>query len=171
MERDFWCVLSEYRRRAERAITRAGWKMRRAHEDGSITVPNVQWKHVGKFIGASVMLIVACAALVLQVVGGKSGDPLGHVHRLIDVRTGEVYEWNTRDIGAVVLPARHPETGTVALVPINEFEPGKWSISERDLQLLQHLDDGVSVTAVDPATGAVKSTKGGVKTYTRFQHS
>lgn len=175
MPRAFSDRLYDIRRRIDRSIIRAEWAVRRMRDDGAIGVPTLEsfdWKRAGRFAAASLVLIVACGVLAMRIADAVgSGDPLGHVHRLIDVRTGEVYEWDTRDIGAVALPAPHPETGAVALVPIYELESGRWSVTERDLGLLKHLDDGVEVHAIDPATGVVRSTAGGVKTYTRFSHS
>ncbi len=157
-------------------MLRAGWALRRSGRDEVFSLDRVDWKRINwkkaAAVGAAfVALLAASISLAGQLADFRTRDPLGHVHRLIDVRTGDVYEWDTLKIGAVALPARDPATGVIALLPICELESGRWGVTERDLHLLGSLDAGVEVRAVDPASGAVVTISKDVKAYTKFKRS
>lgn len=51
---------------------------------------------------------------------------------LVDVTTGELFEFSTKKRG-VVIPERNPDTGKIALFPVTQTEVGDWVIEARYL--------------------------------------
>ncbi len=73
---------------------------------------------------------------------------------LVDVTTGELFEFSTKKFG-VVLPERNPDTGLIALLPVVQTESGDWVIDRRYLS--PGVLDGVEgdPKMLDPGSGKV----------------
>lgn len=104
------------------------------------------------------------AVIVLGLlVGGVSiaytlagpGEPsLAHRYFLIDVESGEIFEVDSKRY-LLTIPAVNPATQRISMVRVLKDEEGKWRVFERDRPLLDELDKGVKVQAVDAQTGEV----------------
>lgn len=113
-----------------------------------------------------VILVVGALALIggiwFSLPRGRVRLP--HKVYLIDVVSGEAFEADTSD-RAIMVPAEHPESGLLSLVPMHKDENGAWVVSGRDLSALRGAP-GVTVKAVDPRSGAVLVE---VKDITRYR--
>jgi hypothetical protein len=85
-------------------------------------------------------------------------------HFLVDVESGEIFEFDSRK-HQLVLPARHPETGRSTLIRLIKDDEGNWYVSERELGLLRIMDKDVKVQAIDPSTGNLTGQAPRPKTY------
>lgn len=72
---------------------------------------------------------------------------------MVDVQTGQLYEVDVSGQRGVLIPARHPETNEVALLPVFD-EGGEWFLYERYRPSLSSMD--VSLDAIAGADQAVK---------------
>lgn len=71
---------------------------------------------------------------------------------MIDVNTGELFEFSLRGRRGVMVPASNPQTGLEALLPVFQSETdGGWMVSRRDIDALR--DSNIEFRAVDRATG------------------
>lgn len=109
-------------------------------------------------LGVIVVGLVVGVGSVVWTWVNRSDVRLNHNITLVDVQDGQLYEFDNRRVHAII-PARHPETGVIALVRVAQ-DSGKWYVIERDRILLGALGDGVKNTAVDEQTWEVR-TKGG----------
>jgi hypothetical protein len=108
-------------------------------------------------------ILVGVGSAVYQLIT-PSGPRLPDSMLLIDVESGQVYRANTRG-RSVMLPARRPDTGKIALLRLRTDDEGKHYVSGRDLSLLQYLDQGVEVKAINPESGDVIQASKDIKTY------
>jgi hypothetical protein len=102
-----------------------------------------------------ILLVAAVIALVAGVYFSMGGpEPvLTRSVVLVDVSTGQLFEFSTKDY-SVVLPGKNPDTGKISLLPVRKDANGKWQISGRYLGELDRLDE--KPTAVkDRKTGEV----------------
>lgn len=107
-------------------------------------------------------LLVGVASLGYSIVQGGEVK-LNHIITLVDVQDGQLYEFDNRNTG-VIIPARHPETGKIALLRVFQ-ENNEWKVIDRDMQLLGSLDEGVKNEVVDPASGVAKVKSGPPQKY------
>lgn len=80
-----------------------------------------------------------------------------HRSLLVDVTTGELFEFSTKR-RAVVIPERNPETGNYALFPVRQGEDGEWIIDARYLEgdALAQVEGEPKM--VEPGSGRVQVT-------------
>lgn len=74
---------------------------------------------------------------------------------LIDVESGQLYEFDLKGRRGVIIPERHPESGKLSLIPVFQDEAGAWVVGERDISSIGLVE--VPVSAVDPRSGKVLS--------------
>jgi hypothetical protein len=108
-------------------------------------------------------LLVGLGSVVYQLLA-PSGPDLPDSMLLIDVETGQLYRADISGKG-VMLPARRPETGKIALLRVRSEDGGKYYVADRDLGLLQYLDQGIEVKAIDVESGDVLVSSKDIKTY------
>lgn len=72
---------------------------------------------------------------------------------LIDVESGQLYEYDLRGRKGVIIPERHPDSGKLSLIPVFQDEGGGWIVGERDLSSIGLVE--VPVSAVDARSGQV----------------
>ncbi|MCC6661651.1 MAG: hypothetical protein IT437_12285 [Phycisphaerales bacterium] len=106
------------------------------------------------------MLCAALAAVVgfctWRALAPGGGIRFAPSTLLVDVATGELFEFRFGGGRTLSVPARHPRTGVRSLLPVRE-ENGRWFIGSRELA-------GLSKLAVAP--GAVLSlTTGEVRAF------
>lgn len=100
-------------------------------------------------------LLVGVGSMV-WTLSSRSDVELNPNLYLVDVETGQVYVADVSRYG-MALPARHPSSKRTSLVRVTKQPDGSFEVSERDLQTLGALDEGVKVTAIDTETGKLKS--------------
>lgn len=73
---------------------------------------------------------------------------------LVDVTTGQLYEFVTRKRG-VIIPERNPDTGKYALFPVSRNDGGEWVVDSRYLSsgALEEVEGEVS--RLDVSSGRV----------------
>lgn len=108
-------------------------------------------------------LLVGLGSAVYQIVAA-SGPDLPDSMLLIDVETGQVYRASTHGNG-IMLPARRPDTGKIALIRLRTGENGEYEVAPRDLGLLDYLDKDVQVKAIDAESGKVLHASKDIKAY------
>lgn len=108
-------------------------------------------------------LLVGLGSAVYQLVA-PSGPQLPDSMLLIDVETGQIYRASTHGNG-IMLPARRPDTGKIALLRLRTEDNGQYVVSPRDLGLLDSLDQGVEIKAIDAESGKVLHPSKDIKTY------
>lgn len=110
-------------------------------------------------------LLVGVGSLVYNLA--FSGDvDLENRIRMVDVETGELFEFTMSANRTIIVPARRTETKKIALMRIIKDEAGQWHVPDRDLALLPGLDKDVPVKAIDPETGKVLVPVGSFRSYT-----
>jgi hypothetical protein len=103
-----------------------------------------------------ILLVAAVAALAGGVYFSMGGpEPvLKDTVVLVDVASGQLYEFNTANL-SVVIPAVNPDSGKTSLMPVRKEADGKWRIPKRYLESLSEISDlGKDVT--DKKSGEVK---------------
>ena len=110
-------------------------------------------------------LLVGVGSMIWQMVNSDGVD-LKHQYTLIDVESGDLFDVDSTKV-RLMLPAKHPETGRVALVRVAKDDKGRWYVIPRDMELLTQLDEGVNVKAIDAETGDVLNQAASPKTYVR----
>lgn len=104
-----------------------------------------------------ILMIAAIGVLGFSVwnFGFKSKgdlDLLADSVVMIDVTTGDLFEFSLKGRRGVVVPAVNPDTGTRTLIPVEPGPEGQgWSVSERNLNVLRSLE--VQISAIDRSTG------------------
>ncbi|MBL9030600.1 MAG: hypothetical protein JNM80_02700 [Phycisphaerae bacterium] len=106
-------------------------------------------------------IVVLVAALV---VGGASAYYMfgsreqvnfaGEV-LLVDVTTGDLFSYPVGGKRGIMIPAKNPETGKVALLSVDKSPEGKWIVGPRDLPALKQIE-GEPKALVDRRTGEVR---------------
>ena len=99
-------------------------------------------------IGSGVTAVVVW----VLVLGGKKDIPLADSIELIDIETGQIYQFSTKD-QQLFVPAKNPESGNRTLFTVWEEVDGTWYLDRRYLNALQENQD-VKI-AIDWSNGAV----------------
>lgn len=79
-----------------------------------------------------VALLVLGGSVAWQIVGSDKPEVSGEV-LLVDIRTGQVFRANTSGRRAVVLPAKHPETGERSLYSAALGDDNRYRVNPRYL--------------------------------------
>ena len=106
------------------------------------------WKW-GVLIGAGVLSIVVW----VFVLGGRERVEFADSIKLIDVETGQIYQFSTKK--QLFIPAKSPETGNRTLFSVWEDVDGTWFVDRRMLGSLRENTD-VKVT-IDWSSGKVET--------------
>lgn len=69
---------------------------------------------------------------------------------MVDVETGQLYEFQLKGRRGVMIPERHPDSGKIALLPVEQDGSGNWVISDRSRPTLQYVE--VTNNAVNRST-------------------
>lgn len=72
---------------------------------------------------------------------------------MVDVTTGDLFEFSVTGRRGVMVPAEHPDSGKVVLLPVHKDEQGRWVVGDRERQILGSLEE--QARAVDSVTGVV----------------
>jgi hypothetical protein len=72
---------------------------------------------------------------------------------LIDVESGQLYEFDLKGRKGVIVPERHPVSGKLSLIPVYQDEAGAWIVGDRDRSSIGLVE--VPVLAIDPQSGEV----------------
>ncbi|MFK7885156.1 MAG: hypothetical protein AB8F26_13345 [Phycisphaerales bacterium] len=73
---------------------------------------------------------------------------------MMDVNTGELFEYSLKGRRGVMVPGENPNSGELSLMPVQEDEQGRWYITNRDMDALQYVE--VEASRVDRATGTAE---------------
>ena len=109
---------------------------------------------------ALAFIAVGASAAYMWSQGGGPDIPTRIT--LIDVTTGQLYEWNMKKY-RVSLPAPDPATGEYRLVPVLKKEEGGWELTGNARTMLRGIKS--KFAAVDAKTGAIIETSSEIKTY------
>ncbi|MFN0133229.1 MAG: hypothetical protein ACKVW3_11985 [Phycisphaerales bacterium] len=107
-------------------------------------------------------IVVLVAALVVGAVsayymfGNQERVKFAGEILLVDVTTGDLYSYPIGGKRAIMIPAKNPDTGKVALLSVDKIE-GKWIVGQRDLAALPRIE-GDPKALVDRKTGEVRVT-------------
>lgn len=108
---------------------------------------------IALFIIAAVVL---GGSLAFSFIGGKSVDKAERIY-LVDLRTGKLYYAPVTARGAVLVPARDPETKERTLYQVMERDDGSWELEFRSASSIDrskfdriHSDGTVDVLGEDP---------------------
>lgn len=108
-------------------------------------------------------LLVGAGSTIYTLLG-SGGPQLADSVLLIDVETGQLYRASTRS-KAIMLPARRPSDGKIALLRVRVDDQGKYYVTDRDLRLIDALDKGIEVKAVATDSGDIAEPSKEIKTY------
>lgn len=108
-------------------------------------------------------LLVGLGSVLFQVFSSDAPD-LPDSMLLIDVESGQLYRAKLDERG-IILPAKRPDNGPIALLRVRQGDEGVYYVPGRDLSLLEYLDKGVEVKAIDPDSGDVLNHSSDVKAY------
>lgn len=117
------------------------------------------------------------AVVALGLIGGIGGivyslrsNPgldLADSVPMVDVLTGELYDFEIPKKGSLVFPEINPATGKETLFPITKDESGNWKLAERYAGGLKQLNLKPEELVVDEATGIVRVKDGKPKRISR----
>lgn len=102
------------------------------------------------------LFVAAAAVLGFSVWRGLSGPARPESTRreiLADVTTGELFEFST-ERRAVLIPERNPDTGKIALFPVERTKDGRWVVARRYLDSLDEIEG--DPVKLDVRSGEVK---------------
>lgn len=113
----------------------------------------LRWWHYLLFAAA-----IAAVAWGARVGFSRSGGvKLVNSVTLVDVKTGDLFEFDVSGHRPVVVPEKNPQTGEHTLVVAYKTENGSWRIYERQLSALDTIP-GPHGAVVDRKTGEVRVT-------------
>lgn len=104
---------------------------------------------------------------VVYAVRSNPGIELASSVPMVDVITGELFDFEIPKKGSLVFPEINPATGKETLFPVIKDEAGNWKLAERYAGGLQDLKMKPEELAVDRATGAVRVKDGKPKRISR----
>jgi hypothetical protein len=107
------------------------------------------------------LALVAAGASTAYMLS-QSGPKFPTKITLMDVTTGQLFEWDTKKY-RVSLPAADPASGEYRLVPVEKGEGGAWILTGNAKGMLRSITS--KVTAVDTKTGEVTGASSDVKRY------
>jgi hypothetical protein len=81
---------------------------------------------------------------------------------MVDVTSGQLYNFSLGGKRGVSIPETNPDTGKRTLVPVDKDETGSWVVGPRDRQVLGQFSSE-SKLVVDKATGKVQAAPGDPK--------
>ena len=108
-------------------------------------------------------LLGGTGLLVWNAVGSERIEKADKM-MLVDIATGQLFEANIAGRRAVLVPAKHPETGERTLMPVGKDEQGTWRGDGRHMSLMSEYPREQR-TAID-GSGLVISASQNIK---RFQ--
>lgn len=104
-----------------------------------------------------ILIVVAFGALGFSVwkFGFSAGSEalMANSVIMVDVETGELFEFSLKGRRGVMVPGENPDSGKITLMPVFKQDDGSWMIGERDLPALQYVEATVNV--VDRSSGMV----------------
>jgi len=90
-----------------------------------------------------ILFIVAIGVLGFSVWKFTAGSSVESMMAdsiiMVDVKTGQLYEYSVEGQRGVLIPGRHPDTRELSLLPVFE-ENGEWFLYERYRPTLRDLD-------------------------------
>lgn len=89
-----------------------------------------------------VALLVLGGSIAWQLTSADEPEIAGEV-LLVDIRTGAVFEADTSGRRAVVIPAKHPDTGERTIYPVERAENGAMKIKSRYLAEVREYEGDV----------------------------
>lgn len=104
---------------------------------------------------------------VVYAVRSNPGLDLASSVPMVDVITGELYDFEIPKKGSLVFPEINPTTGKETLFPITKDDAGNWKLAERYAGGLKLLSVKPEELAVDPVSGIVRVKDGKPKRISR----
>lgn len=104
-----------------------------------------------------VAAVVAMAFGLWWSLGRGPKAKSSHETLLVDVTTGDLFDFSTKNKG-VVIPERNPDTGKIALFPVQKSEDGDWVVDARYLGRSALREVEGEPKMLDPGTGKVTVT-------------
>jgi len=80
---------------------------------------------------------------------------------MVDVNSGELFQFSVKGSKSVLIPARHPDTGERTLLPVDKGEDGGWVVAARYMHVMSRYKPEER-TSID-AQGRVKGDSGKIK--------
>ena len=105
-----------------------------------------------------ILMIAAVGVLGFSVwkFGFASGSDKGLLADsiiMVDVETGELFEYSLKGKRGVMVPANNPNSGKLSLMPVHKEPDGSWVITRRDMDAIRYVEATVKV--VDRSSGVV----------------
>jgi hypothetical protein len=103
----------------------------------------------------AVALLAVCGSIFYSCSGASSTVKQANTARMVDIRTGELFEASYPEKRPVSFPAKNPKSGDASLYPVF-FRDNKWSLNTRymtDIKKDQSLKAGL---IVDAKSGEIK---------------
>ncbi|MBK7405405.1 MAG: hypothetical protein IPJ41_12430 [Phycisphaerales bacterium] len=119
-----------------------------------------------------VVFVAAVAAMAFGVWWSLGRGPTAkssHETLLVDVTTGDLFDFSTKNKG-VVIPERNPDTGKIALFPVQKTEGGEWVVESRYLGKTALKEVEGDPKMLDAGTGKVKVSSETPKRYVAKRH-
>ncbi len=102
-----------------------------------------------------VLIIAAVGVLGFSVfrfgIGSSPEAQMADSITMVDVETGQLYNFSLKGRRGVLVPGKNPETGKFTLMPVYQDDNDDWIVGQRDLDAMQYLEGTPS--NVDRATG------------------
>lgn len=97
--------------------------------------------------------LILAGSIYFSIGRGEGSVRLASTIIMVDVTTGDLFEYSISGRRAVMVPERHPDTGKIVLIPVDRDENGRWVIGPRERNALGAIEG--EPTAVDRQTGEV----------------
>lgn len=102
-----------------------------------------------------ILIVVAVGALGFSLwrQGSKPKVDLPNSVLVVDVTNGDLYRMKLGKRNGAYFPERHPDTGDLTLMPVEQDEAGEWYIVGHAMAALQDIKEEIKV--VNTTTGKV----------------
>lgn len=105
------------------------------------------------------LFALAGIAVVVSLVFSLGSDNTPTMSKrvvLVDVTSGELYEFSTRKRPSII-PERHPQSGVRVLYPARKDEAGKWFVEGRYINAVLEDKSLKPAALINPDTGELKT--------------
>lgn len=115
-----------------------------------------------------ILLIAAVGVLGFSIwkFALSGGPELPKSVKLVDVKSGALFELDISGRRSAYYPEKHPDTGERTLLPVMKDESGGWRITGHSLPALADVK-GDHPAVKNPSTGEVEVAEGSVRTIRR----
>ncbi|MEZ6319114.1 MAG: hypothetical protein R3B49_10240 [Phycisphaerales bacterium] len=111
-----------------------------------------------------VAILVLGGSVVLSMMGSRGVRNANSVV-MVDVKTGDLFEFSVSGHMAVFVPEMNPETGQETLLSVYRDDEGAWRLTGGSISALQDLQkQGVDTSAVGDGRGPLQVSDRSVQT-------